>query len=300
MISRLNDLITEFEKDRRNNPTSADLRRLEAVVDEAEADLDTSGFKPDAVYNAFAIYFRLQKHERRLVILKQYLARALPPIEEAWARWNIVDTLALMRKCEQLVPTHKAFLDWTTSHLQPDMRLWVMEDSTQALGWFTGGRGDDWIAIFHELNRTVPPSLRNRYHRFQYYRSASYALSRFNRTEQAITIAQGILNIAREDTTWHCAFYAEMVGFTALTQAHAASGNMEEFRDLATEAGNRLDDFSAALPRPDDLGDIQQAWPDRLHPAESLGRYWEDAPPLFNIWMDPVLEKLGEIIPQVK
>ncbi len=224
MISRLNDLITEFEKDKRNNPTSADPRRLEAVVDEAEADLDTSGFAPDAVHNAFAIYFRLQKHERRLALLKQYLTGTLPPIEEAWARWNSVDALALMRKCEELVPIHKAFLDWTRSNLQPDMLLWVMEDSTQAQGWFTGGDGDDWIAIFHELNRTVPPSPRNRYHRFQYYRSASYALSRFNRTAQAITIAQGILNTAREDTTWHYAFYAEMGGFTALTQAHAASG----------------------------------------------------------------------------
>jgi hypothetical protein len=114
---------------------------------------------------------------------QRYLSMTLSLEEEAWARWNLCDALAMARVYEELITTHNAFLEWAQHNLDQDKLFWVMEDGTQALGWFAGGYGDEWMQIFGELNDMIPASKHNRFHRFQHHRSACNALARFDRPD---------------------------------------------------------------------------------------------------------------------
>jgi hypothetical protein len=42
---------------------------------------------------------------------QRYLSMTLSLEEEAWARWNLCDALAMARVYEELVTTHNAFLE---------------------------------------------------------------------------------------------------------------------------------------------------------------------------------------------
>lgn len=278
MSSIVREAIIEYERQRLNNPYLANPSSLKRYLNEIKRELKKTDMNTDSVHDAFGLYFLLQDREATLNLLQCYLTRPLPIVEQAWARWNLVDTLALMRRCDELVPTHKDFLEWAQRELEPDRLFWVMEDGTQALGWFHGGHGADWMKIFWELNHTIPISKHNRIHRFQHHRSACYALSRYGQPEEALAIADRLLHISHEDPSWEYAFLVEMAAHTASVEAYACLGDIENLRSITENAYACIEQYAISLPEPDSLGEIHPPLPEQLHPADCLGRYYTELP----------------------
>ena len=90
-----------------------------------------------------AVYCYLRYLEQTRDLLTQYRKQPLSLYEEAWARWSIIDCLALERKCEAVVAEQPAFLQWAMQSLPLEHCLFVLNDANTstrlASGWQTAG-----------------------------------------------------------------------------------------------------------------------------------------------------------------
>lgn len=286
MIETVREAIVAFRRNQFAVNASADSTELSKYVVEAEEDLERTEYAPAAVYNAFALHFELKKPENRtrcLEILRAYLGQDLDVEEEAWARWNVVDSLARLRRCAEVVATQTEFLTWAKAELDPEWWRWVMFDGTQAMCWFQAGHGDDWMRLFHGVKDCTPPTSANRYHRFSYLRSASHVLSRNGRATEALPIAHEILRTAGEDPSWDLARYAELEGYIGLVEVHRVLDDQKEMTFAASLATKKLDELSASLPAPDAAYVNEHLLTDALEPSETT-RY-----PTYAQYKDPIV-----------
>lgn len=107
-------------------------------------------------------------------LLAEYLRADLKVEERAWAWWNLVDNLALLRRCSDAVAQQENYLKWAiSSNLNSQSILEVMNDGTQALCWHKLNRLDDWNDIFNRLIERTKPNQENRLARFYYFRTAA-------------------------------------------------------------------------------------------------------------------------------
>ncbi len=273
MIQAVRDAIVAFRRDQFATDAAPELTELSKYVAVAEEDLERTDYASEAVYNAFALHLELGKPEDRtrcLEILRAYLDKDLDVEEEAWARWNAVDSLARLRRCAEVVATQTDFLNWSKTNLDPEWWRWVMFDGTQAMCWFQAGHGDDWMRIFYELKNCTPPTSANRYHRFSYLRSASHVLSRFRRTDEAVPIVHEMLDIASEGLSWYLARYAELEGYIGLVELNRSSGDRIQMGLTASLATNKLEELSASLPDPEAAQVLEPPPPHELEPSRTL------------------------------
>ncbi len=270
MIRSVRQAIIDLGREELNDPTANIPAKFEALIDEAERDLTDSNFADEAVHNAFSIHLQLRNNERRIEILQTYLGKGLSPEEEAWARWNLVDGLALARRCDEVVSAHIDFFEWAKTNIDPEEWLWVMYDGTQALCWFRAGDGDEWLDIYHDLIASVPPTEANRYDRFLYHRTACLALSANGRPTDAVPIGKTITDIGNENPDWPYAFYVKANGYTYLAEAYSALGQIGEFQAVVDRTNSLLSEFAESLPRPEEIGELPLLVPKLADPMNQM------------------------------
>lgn len=112
-------------------------------------------------------YSRKGNKESIIDLLTNYLQSDLEVEERVWGWWNLVDNLAMLRRCSDAVAQQENYLKWAiSSNLSSQLILEVMNDATQALCWLQLNRLDDWISIFNQLIDNTKPSQEDRLARF--------------------------------------------------------------------------------------------------------------------------------------
>ncbi|MEO1341662.1 MAG: hypothetical protein AAFV28_11100 [Cyanobacteria bacterium J06635_13] len=144
-------------------------------------------------------------------LLTDYLQSDLEIEERVWAWWNLVDNLAMLRRCSDAVAQQEDYLKWAiSSNLDSQLILEVMNDGTQALCWLQVDRLDDWINIFNQLIDRTKPSKENRLVRFYYFRTAArlfITATRYQLAEDAISQLEKLI---LEDDNWEEKIWIEI------------------------------------------------------------------------------------------
>ena len=165
---------------------------------------------------------RLGKRTETVDLLTEYLAQDLDTDEEAWARWERTDTLALLRRFDDTVEAQRDFYAWAKQRLERHGLLRVMYDGTQALAWWASGRLDAWLAIVHELRAAVPVNEGTRSGWFQLNRTEVRVLEQDERIDDALAAADRVGALADRFPAWDQAegvrLEADMARMSALTR----------------------------------------------------------------------------------
>lgn len=220
MNQPLVDVVAEFERRYMTDPATADRTLLEAAQPLLQQQLQSSPLDSELVHLAEKLYFFLADKQAIVDLLSRYLTQPLPVDEEARARWELVDNLAMLRRCHEAVETQKRFLAWARQHLPQDRLWWVVYDGTQALCWAEDGKADEWLAISEGLLKDILPTPENRYDRYYLLRSAGDLLNYhlLKRTDNCLQIAGRMHELCDEDPSWdrrvevHSQAYALEVG----------------------------------------------------------------------------------------
>lgn len=151
MIEIVKQLLNEYQQQLKTDASSADQTLLETVRktlnDILDKQLQEGCLESEAVRLANEISYFFGGDKRFTVkVLSQYLTQPLTLEEESWARWELIDNLAMLDQCEEVVTYHRDFLAWAREHLSQDRLLWVMYDGTQAVCWRSASKGDEWLS----------------------------------------------------------------------------------------------------------------------------------------------------------
>ncbi len=164
-----------------------------------------------------------------------------PPDEEAQARWQLVDRLATLGRCEEAVQAQQEFLAWARGALDPDRLLWVMSGDTQALCWIAVDRHDEWLDIFWQLLGSLNRRSTNRIGRLVYLRTAGLVLTRLGRKDEALRVAGMMQDLAREDPGWGRALWAQVEASIIELRLHQAAGDHARLRREAAAVAETLE-----------------------------------------------------------
>ncbi len=148
------------------------------------------------------LYLEKGAFDECALFLRRYLALPHSLDEEAWARWHLVDALALARHCLETAQEQKQLLQFTLQHFLVEQCLFVMSDSTQARCWEASGQAEQWMALVESLLHQVEPSQDTRADRFYVLRTASYICLSVQKTEQVQHYIQMIRALMNEDSQW--------------------------------------------------------------------------------------------------
>ena len=265
--------IEAFVRRRRSHPEQADLSVLTGLRLTVEANLEQTDMAAEAVHNAFGLYWLLRDRESALDLLRDYLKRELRVSEEAWARWNLVDHLALLRRSDDLHEAHRDFLAWAHDHLPAERLPWVVHDATQALRWFAGGYGDEWMGMYRRVCQQAPATSENRTHRCYMHLAAAYTLPRYGGPEEALGVAEDLRAVAAEDPGWEYAPYWNGMALCRRLEAHLALGQRASVERDLTEMDTHLSALAQQFSQAGIGHEAASAPQAPLHPAKRLGRY---------------------------
>ncbi|MGH8907264.1 MAG: hypothetical protein ACRD0K_12245 [Egibacteraceae bacterium] len=228
---------------------NANLRDLEQAAADLEARLATADLTPEIVREATSVFGELGRDEAIIELLARYLDRPLAAEEEAWARWEMVNQLTVLDRCDGAVEAQLALLRWARQGLPADRLLWVMADETQALCWVAVGRHEEWLRIFEELLARAAPAPPNRLDRLRLMRTAGVMLAQLQRQDAALDVARMMRGIADEDPDWAWAFWARAESRIVQLHAYQASGTREALRTAAVAVMKLLDHQHERLKR---------------------------------------------------
>lgn len=156
------------------------------------------------------------------------------PDEEAWARWELVDQLAALGRCDEAVRAHRELFDWALGALPADRLLWVMSSATHARCWVEAGRHEEWLVIFRELLGRVPRRSTNRLQRLDYLRTAGLVLVEVGRRDDALRVAGMLRDLAEEEPGWPGAPWPQIEARVLELRLHEAVGDRVALRREAT------------------------------------------------------------------
>jgi len=193
------------------------------------------------------LYYQLREREALVALLTRYLAQPLAVEEHVWARWLLVDNLALLRRHEDTVEAQRDFLAWARAHLPAERLFWVMRDSTQALSWAALCRVDEWLTIVNELFENVDAVPENRDARFNCLRTASGMLARTGRTGESLEVAARMGALADEDPLWERAFDMRAEAGSQKINAYQVAGSVGDVRRAGLEATQLVTEHVARL-----------------------------------------------------
>jgi len=250
----LAEILDEHRRQFEADPSTADRSLLESAKRTLRTQLRRSPWTSQLVHGGYDLYFRLGDKQAIVDMLSRYLMQPLQVEEEAWARWEVVDNLAMLNRsegtesCRMVVGKHKEFLAWSRRHLPHDRLLWVMGDGTQAICWIVAGQGEEWLQVFEEVVADITPTEVNRYDRFLYLRTAGGVLSEMGRRNEALRVAQRIRDLCREDTRWERAPAMEVESFALEMKIHRKRQDVAEVRRIGLEATALLEDMERDAP----------------------------------------------------
>jgi tetratricopeptide (TPR) repeat protein len=217
----------------------------------AAADLETrlahGDLGPDIVREAISVFGELGRGEDILALLARYLDRPLAAEEEAWARWEMVDQLVRLDRCDDAVEAQLELLTWAREALPAERPLWVWAEERHALCWLAVGRHEEWLRRFTQLHDRAVPTPANRLDRLRLLRSAGVILSHLGRHEAALEVARTMRQVADEESGWDWAFWAWTESRIVQLHAYEASGARETLRRAAIAVTGLLDNQHALL-----------------------------------------------------
>lgn len=253
----LTGLVDEFDGQYAADPERADRALLAAAREVLEREIlgAPNPLDSGAMRAAQRVCARLREREVLAALLARYLAQPLPDEEHAWARWLLVDNLALLRRHEEAVREQRDFLVWARAHLAPERLFWVMHDATQALSWAALGKADEWLAAVKELFASGRATADNREARFNCLRTGAAILARAGRTEEALEMAAAVGALSAEDPRWERAFEMGTEAATLRINAYQQGGRAEDVRRAGREATHVLTEHVARLGGASGLAD---------------------------------------------
>jgi hypothetical protein len=200
---RLQALLSTYEQQleaKESMPDRCLLQEAEALLRERIASVPL--IDQELAHLGVILFDHLHQWEDVCHLLSRYRAQDLPIYEEAWARWCLIDVLALQRCCDAVVEQQPVFLQWAMQCLPLEQCLFVMNDTTQAFCWHAVGKQEQWFAIFDDLMAHVKPTQENRKDRFLYMRTAINVHLRSEKTEQALVLLSLLYQLVQEDASW--------------------------------------------------------------------------------------------------
>jgi tetratricopeptide (TPR) repeat protein len=207
-----------------------------------DKQLQAGCLETDAVHlsTEVASFFGGDKHFT-VKVLSEYLTQPLALEEEYWARWELVDNLALLRRSEETVEKQQDFLAWTRKCLPSDRLLRVMSDGTQSLSWMAMSKGDEWLQIFHEIITSVAPSQDNRQERFYYLRTAGLVYTNLERFQEALQVTNKIRDLSNEDPNWEPSFGMRIESYALEIKVHGRRQDVSAIRRIGQDASLELE-----------------------------------------------------------
>ncbi len=264
------EIVRAYRRQYEKDASKADRAILENSRALLYDELEETSWNPKVVHSGFELFYRLGDKVAIVDLLNRYLdIPSLETSEETWARWNLTDNLAMLRRCEEAVETQKAFLDWGRRQLPaPDWQLpaewpfdfghnWrpyrkdapadecllfrIMYDGTQARCWIEVSRSDEWLGICRELMNEVPPTDHNRVERRYYIRTACAVLNNSGRPAEALNEAEALDRLSREKKHWEEAAETELDAWAVEIEAHRMLDDMPGLRRVARIVTSQLE-----------------------------------------------------------
>ena len=198
--------LKEFLRETEVDPSENHRARLLQAYDLVNSELVAFNFPIKTVRLAHKIYGYLGNKgiHKRVELMNRFLQTGNGNLDDKfWAKWELVDNLALLNLYSDMIKEQQEFLRWCKAHMVQDYWLRVMYDSTQAIGWFERGMIDEWFDIYHALISKVVPTSANRRDRALYVETAAGLLvHNLHRYDQAISEIERYRSIVSEDALW--------------------------------------------------------------------------------------------------
>ena len=220
------------------------------------------------------IYSREGTKEAIVNLLTDYLKSDLRVEERVWAWWNLVDNLALLRRCNDAVAQQEYYLKWAiSSQLDSQLILEVMNDGTQALCWLQLNRLDDWINIFERLIDYTKPNQNNRLGRFYYFRTAARIFSTATRYELAEEAISKLNDLLLEDVNWSQKTWVEIEITAVELNLLEAKGDITKAFQVAAKIKEQIEILEEL--RLINRRKISTLWHNNAAPLFRMGLYLE-------------------------
>ena len=246
MIETVKPLLDEYRQQLKADAASADQSLLasarKTLDDMLNTQLEQECLETEAVRLANEVsYFFGGDKNFTVKVLSRYLTQSLTTEEESWARWELIDNLAMLHQYEEVVTNHRDFLAWARENLPQDRLLWVMYDGTQAICWRAESQGDEWLEIFDDIMAAVAASPENRYDRFIYLRTASVMYIELGRFDEALQVVNRIRSLSDKDPAWEPAFGVRIESYASEIKVNWKLGNIPEMSRIGQNAKLELD-----------------------------------------------------------
>lgn len=212
---RVSELLTEFERagtwrpDRKNNEhlLSEALRLIESAGQDLSSDL-------------VHLFARLLDHQwdvpARVELLAKYLEQELPVEEEAWARWERADSMAVLGATAgpdewsaRAVEAQRELAEFVTREMSAAELPWVWHDSTMAGAWTRIGLRDEWLTLVEPVIENAVTVPENRSDRFELLFTAASIYDIVGKSERVDEMVAAMREVLVEDPAWHERQWAE-------------------------------------------------------------------------------------------
>lgn len=216
-------MLKEFIRLNKVNPSSENETLLLNAYDLVKQELNDTNYSIGTVRLAHKIFGYLGDKglQDRVEIMRRYLESDQPKSLEDrfWAKWELVDNLALLKQYKSMIEEQKSFFAWVQQHMSPDHLLRVMYDSTQAIGWVEEGKADEWFDIYYDLIERIPPTESNRSARLVLVETAAGLLIfHLKQYAKVIPELERYKKIVYEDESW-----AEHINFLIRLKSYQLS-----------------------------------------------------------------------------
>ena len=263
-------IVQEYRRQFEKDASKADRALLENSRALLYDELEETSWNSKIVHSGFELFYRLGDKEAIVDLLNRYLGTpSLEISEENWARWNLTDNLAMLRRCEEAVNNQKAYLDWGRQML-PAPGWWlpaewpfdfghdwrpyrkevpadecllfrIMYDGTQARCWIEVSQSDEWLGIYRELIGGVPPTDHNRVERRYYIRTACSVLNNSGRPDEALKEVEALDRLSQEEKHWEEDAETEFDARAVEIEAYRMLNDIPRLRRVARIVTSRLE-----------------------------------------------------------
>lgn len=231
-MDRAANLVREVLRLRELDPDAQVSHLLEEAERLVDAGLSSEELRREVVRVAVAL-FQVQWDGVRIVeVLGRYLSRELEVDEELWARWQRIDWLAILGRCEEAVSDQLALLAWVEDRGLPERLAEVWHDSTQLGCWVALDRKNDWLTQFWRVIELCPAVPENRAERIELLFTGLSAVSDRDLGEQLLTRMTAVL---AEDPDWEERQWAEDRLWKHRLLTAVREANTDELRKTADE-----------------------------------------------------------------
>jgi tetratricopeptide (TPR) repeat protein len=197
--------------------------------------LQDDPLRREAVHLGVKLCSLLKETALPRTFLTRYLTQSLSLEEEAWARWQLIDHLALEQRAQEVYQQQTALFAWAAAHFGAEEQLWTISDSTQARCWLLLGRGNEWMQWCSRLLAQTPRTLATRHARYCTLRTATDMALALGEIDTAHMFIAQIRELVQEDPTWEECFAVQHEASLLEIKLQAKQQNMSEIRRMAQQ-----------------------------------------------------------------